>query len=93
VLSLAEQAQDHHGDEDAFDDEADNRLGGGELRLQSVEVEFVNDDAPVDGVEADLKSVGSLLDGWDRADENGGRQQERGAVEEGDGIDRKGDLS
>ena len=51
---LAEQALDEHGDEDALDDDADDGLGGGEPGLQRVETELGEEDAPVDGVEADL---------------------------------------
>ncbi len=55
-------------DEDALDDDADDGFGGGEPGLQGVEAELGEEDAPVDGVEADLQGVGGLLDasGWRR---------------------------
>jgi hypothetical protein len=45
---------DDHGDEHTLDDDPHNRLGSGEPGLQGIEVELGEEDAPVDGVKADL---------------------------------------
>jgi hypothetical protein len=64
---LAEQALDDHGDEDALDHDADDRLSGGKPGLQRVEAKLHEEDAPVDGVEANLQGVEDVLDAGDTA--------------------------
>jgi hypothetical protein len=76
--SAIEEALDDHRYEDTLDADADNRLGGGEPGLQSVEAELDEEDAPVDGVEVDLQRVGALLDGGDSAVKESGQEEERG---------------
>jgi hypothetical protein len=72
---LPVQPLNEHGDEDAFDDHADDRLGGGKPRLQGVS-RTAGRRRAVDTVEADLQRVGALQDSRDGAVEQRGQKEE-----------------
>src|SRR5262249_11173773 len=84
--ALAEKALDDHGDEDAFDDDADDRFGGGKPGLQRVEAKLDEEDTPVEGGEVVWQGVGGLLNGRDGAVEEGGQEEERGEGQDDDGV-------